>query len=135
VSSKRPLPVLTVDNRAFWTGGESGQLLIYRCQTCSYYVHPPVRFCPKCQGRAVEPEAVSGRATVASFTVNHQKWEPDLAVPYVMSLVELDEQSSVRLVTNIVNCDPDAVCIGLRVRVTFEASEGVWIPLFEPAGP
>lgn len=135
MSSKRPLPVLTVNNRAFWTGGEQGQLLIYRCQACAYYVHPPVRFCPKCQGRAVEPEAVSGLASVASFTVNHQKWEPGLEVPYVMSLVELDEQDDVRLVTNIVNCDPDVVRIGLRVRVTFEASEGVWVPLFEPMVP
>jgi hypothetical protein len=83
----------------------------------------------------VDPEAVSGRATVASFTVNHQVWEPGLEVPYVMALVELDEQADVRLVTNIVNCDPGAVRIGLPVRVTFEASEGVWIPLFEPAVP
>ena len=71
--SPRPLPVLTVTNRAFWTGGERGELLVYRCQDCGYYVHPPVRYCPKCESRDVDPEPVSGRGSVASFTVNHQR--------------------------------------------------------------
>jgi uncharacterized OB-fold protein len=133
VTSTRPLPALTVSNTAFWTGGERDELCIYRCQDCGYYVHPPVRFCPQCEGRNVEPEAVSGRGTVASFTVNHQKWEPELEVPYVMALVELDEQADVRLVTNVVHCPPEAVHIGMAVRVLFEARDDVWIPLFEPA--
>jgi uncharacterized protein len=75
---------------------------------------------------------VTGRATIASFTVNHQKWEPEIEVPYVLALVELDEQPDVRLATNIVNCSVDAVRIGMRVRVIFEQHEDVWVPLFEP---
>jgi uncharacterized OB-fold protein len=132
MTSQRPLPALTVNNAAFWTGGQRGELSIYRCQECRYYVHPPVRFCPRCESRDVQPEAVSGRGTVASFTVNHQKWEPDLEVPYVMALIELDEQADVRLVTNIVHCPPDEVRIGLPVQVLFEARDDVWIPLWEP---
>jgi uncharacterized OB-fold protein len=135
VSPKRPLPALTVTNRAFWTGGQRGQLLVYRCQNCGYYVHPPVRYCPMCEGRDVDPEPVSGRGSVASFTVNHQKWEPELQVPYVMALVELEEQRDIRLVTNIVNCPSEAVAIGMQVQVVFEVSEDVWIPLFEPLKP
>jgi uncharacterized protein len=130
--SPRPLPALTVNNTAFWTGGERGELLIYRCQDCGYYVHPPVRFCPRCESRNVDAEPVSGRGSVASFTINHQQWEPDLDVPYVMALIELDEQPDVRLVTNIINCRPESVRIGMRVQATFEAAGDVWIPLFEP---
>jgi uncharacterized OB-fold protein len=132
MTSQRPLPALTVNNAAFWTGGQRGELSIYRCQECRYYVHPPVRFCPRCESRDVQPEAVSGHGTVASFTVNHQKWEPDLDVPYVMALIELDEQADVRLVTNIVHCPPDDVRIGMPVQVLFEARDDVWIPLWEP---
>jgi uncharacterized protein len=124
--------VITRSTEAFWTGGASGHLLIHRCQACGYRVHPPVHFCPACEGRDVEPQPVSGRATVASFTVNHQRWEPDLEVPYVMALVELDEQPDVRLATNIVNCAIDDVHIGMRVQVLFEQHEEVWVPLFEP---
>jgi uncharacterized OB-fold protein len=134
VTSARPLPVVTRSTQAFWTGGANGQLLIHRCQACGYYVHPPTGFCPACEGRDVRPEPVSGRATVASFTVNHQQWEPDLEVPYVMALVELVEQPDVRLATNIVNCAIDDVTIGMPVRVLFEQHEDVWVPLFEPDG-
>jgi hypothetical protein len=72
---------------------------------------------------------------VASFTINHQQWEPELQVPYVMALVELEEQPDVRLVTNIVRCPAEAVAIGMPVQVVFERSEDVWIPLFEPLKP
>lgn len=130
----RPLPVLTVANREFWTRGASGELCIYRCAGCAYLVHPPAGFCPRCEGRDVRPAAVSGRGTVATFTVNHQPWEPELAVPYVLALVELAEQADVRLATNIVNCAPDDVHIGMRVRVLFEQHDDVWVPLFEPDG-
>lgn len=103
-----------------------------RCQRCGYWVHPPAGFCPGCESRDVSPEAASGRATVASFTINHQQWEPDLQVPYVLALVELDEQSDVRLVSNIVNCPPEQVRIGMAVEVLFEQHDDVWVPLFQP---
>ncbi|MET0378312.1 MAG: OB-fold domain-containing protein [Spongiibacteraceae bacterium] len=128
----RPLPALNYDSRAFWTGGERGELLIYRCQDCSYYVHPPVRFCPQCESRKVEPEPVSGRGVVTSFTVNHKQWLPNLPVPYVLALVSIAEQEDVRLVTNIVNCPVDSVNIGMPVQVRFEQNEDLWVPLFEP---
>ena len=115
----RPLPGITIDNEAFWTGGARGELLIARCRDCAYYVHPPTSFCPRCEGRTVAAEPVSGRATVTSYTVNHKQWLPGLPVPYVLALVELEEQEGLRLPTNIVGCDPERVHIGMRVRVTF----------------
>ena len=48
------------------------------------------------------------------------------------AIVELDEQSGLRLMTNVVGCAAEAVHIGMRVRVVFEEYEDVWIPLFEP---
>lgn len=129
----RPLPALNYDTSAYWTGGERGELVIYRCQKCSYYVHPPVRFCPECAGRNVEPEPVSGRGVVTSFTVNHKQWLPTLPVPYVVALVSIEEQEDVRLVSNIINCPVDQVYIGMPVQVRFEQHEDLWVPFFEPA--
>jgi len=129
---QRALPLIDVDNKDYWTGGAEGQLRIYRCQDCSYYVHPPVRFCPKCESRKVEPEAVSGRGSVTSFTVNHKQWVPGLPERFVLALVSIAEQQDVLLVTNIVNCDPDTVTMGMAVKVLFEHQDDVWIPLFEP---
>src|SRR5206468_972462 len=78
-------------------------------------------------------EAVSGRATVVSYTVSHQRWMPGMEVPYAIGLVELVEQADLRLTTNIVGCAPDAVEIGMPVRVTFrDVSDEIALPLFEP---
>lgn len=131
----RPLPAVDDDNRAYWTGGAQGELRIMRCRDCAYFIHPPVRFCPRCESRRTEPEAVSGRGTVASYTVNHRAWIPGLPVPYVLALVEIEEQAGVRLPTNIVGCDPGAVHIGMAVEAAFEPCEDLWVPLFRPARP
>jgi uncharacterized OB-fold protein len=128
----RALPLLDKDNTPFWTGGARGDLLIHRCGDCSYYVHPPVNFCPRCEGRSVSPQPVSGRGTIETFTVVHKQWVPGLQVPYVLALVAIAEQDDVRLATNIVNCSPEDVRFGMPVRVLFENREDVWVPLFEP---
>ena len=131
-ATRRPLPVLDMDNRAFWTGGGGGKLMIASCGDCGHLVHPPTDFCPACEGRGIEPKAVSGRGTIISLTVNHRAWYPDLPVPYVVALVALEEQPDVQLVTNIVGCDPLEPRIGDRVRVQFERCEEVFVPLFVP---
>jgi uncharacterized OB-fold protein len=128
----RVLPAVDADNVAYWTGGEHGRLLIYRCQDCRYYIHPPVRFCPACESRHVEPEAVSGRGKVTSFSVNHKQWVPGLPPKYVLALVTIAEQDNVQLPCNILNCDPESVTMGMKVKVLFEQHEDLWVPFFEP---
>lgn len=131
--TQRPLPALDRDSRPYWTGGENGELLIERCRDCRTYVHPPTGFCPQCESRNVAPEAVSGRARVTSFTVNHKQWMPGLEVPYVLALVTIEEQDDVMLATNIVDCPVENVRIGMAVAVRFEQNEEIWVPLFAPA--
>ena len=130
--TQRPLPAIDQDTRPYWTGGATGELLIERCGDCRYYVHPPTGFCPKCESRNVSPEAVSGRATVTSFTAVHKQWVPDLPVPYILALVTIDEQDDVMLATNIVDCPVEAVHIGMPVKVRFEQNADIWVPLFAP---
>lgn len=129
----RILPAIDIDSRPYWTSGEHGVLAIFRCAKCAYYVHPPAPFCPRCESRDVGPQAVSGRGSVFSFTINHKQWVPGLAVPYVLGLVTIEEQDDVRLVTNIVGCAPQEVTFGMAVEVMFEPAEDLWVPLFRPA--
>lgn len=128
----RPLPALDLDNREFWTGGEQGNLMIHCCGECGKLHHPPAPVCPLCLSRAVAPRKVSGRGEVVSFTVNHQPWRADMVVPFVIAFVSVEEQPDVWLMTNIVNCSPIELRIGLKVRVIFERRDDVWLPLFEP---
>jgi uncharacterized OB-fold protein len=127
-----PLPELTDDVRPFWTGGERGELLISHCNDCDKWFHPPSPICPDCYSLNVAPAPVSGRATVAAFTINYQPWMPDIPVPYLVAIVELEEQPDVRLMTRLVECEIDAARIGLAVEVVFDHIEDVWLPLFRP---
>ncbi len=130
----RLLPQVGPENEHYWKGGAEGELRFLRCAQCRYYVHPPSPLCPECLSRDLAPEAVSGRAVVHTFTVNHQPWIPGFDPPYVVAIVELPEQPGLRLTTNIVNCEIEEVAIGMAVRVTFEdLGDDVWLPLFEPS--
>ncbi|QLL09124.1 Zn-ribbon domain-containing OB-fold protein [Mycobacterium vicinigordonae] len=142
---QRPLlrlaPTPTTESLAFWTGGGRGELLVHRCHACRHFFHPPAPVCWRCRSRNVAPEPISGRAKVAAHTVNRQPWIRGFEPPYVVAMVELDDEPDVRLITNIVDVDVDGVYIGMPVEVFFEewpvsgASESrVWLPLFRPVG-
>jgi uncharacterized OB-fold protein len=129
----RKLPQITNDTSAFWQGGESGRLMIHRCGACQRFFHPPAPICPSCGSLDVAPQATSGRGRIATYTINHQAWKPELAAPYVVAIVELDDQPGLRLLSNVVGLPPDQVRIGMPVQVTFEQHEDVWLPLFKKA--
>jgi uncharacterized OB-fold protein len=133
MAASRALPRLDSDNRAFWTGGAEGRLMIHHCGDCGGWIHPPSPVCRKCLSENVAPEAVAGTGVVDTFTVNHQAWFPGLEVPYVIARVAVDGAPGVYLTTNIVGCPPDEVDIGDRVRVSFEQHGEVFVPLFEKA--
>jgi uncharacterized OB-fold protein len=132
----RVLPKLTDSNRDFWTSGARGELRFWRCGGCDFYIHPPQPICPRCRSKEMATEPVSGRATLASYSINHQPWMPGPELPYVVAIVEIVEQPSVRLTTNLVGCPHDEIRIGMPLRVVFEHHpdpEGdVYIPLFAP---
>jgi uncharacterized OB-fold protein len=128
----RVLPRVTPQNEHFWRGGAVGKLVFLRCRPCGSYVHPPAPVCGCCLSKDLAPEAVSGRATVATFTLNHQPWVPSPDHPYAIAIVEIDEQPDVRLMTNIVGCPAESVHIGMRVAVEFEEHDDVFIPVFAP---
>jgi uncharacterized OB-fold protein len=80
-----------------------------------------------------EVTAVSGRATLAAVTINHQMWIPSIEPPYVVAIVEIEEQASVRLTTNIIHCAKSDLKIGMALEVEFEENEDVFLPMFRPA--
>jgi acetyl-CoA acetyltransferase/uncharacterized OB-fold protein len=133
IGCRSPLPQLTLDNEFFWTSGADGRLRILGCQSCSALIHPPQPVCRYCHGHALSPVAVSGYATLIGFTVSHRFSHPGLPSPYVVAHVALEEDPRVRLVSNAVGCSPGDLSLGLRMEVTFEQAEDVWLPLFRPA--
>jgi hypothetical protein len=81
---------------------------------------------------------VSGRATLHTYSVNHQPWMPGPELPFVVAIVSIPEQAGLRLTTNLVNCPIADVRIDMPLRAIFEHHpdpEGdIYIPVFEPDG-
>ena len=81
-------------------------------------------------------DPVSGHGTVFSYTVNYQPFNPAVPVPYVIAIVELAEQADLRIASNIVDCEPDSVYVGIPVEVRFERhdvdNDSVFVPVFAP---
>lgn len=131
-ASGRPLPLLTLDNEFFWTSGSDGRLRIQECESCAALIHPPQPVCRYCRGHEMGVRAVSGFATLAGFTVNHRFGVPGLPAPYVVAQVALEEDPRVRLTTNVIDCEPDDLVLGMRLEVVFQEDDDVWLPLFRP---
>ncbi|TPG31677.1 Zn-ribbon domain-containing OB-fold protein [Mycolicibacterium hodleri] len=131
------IPELQADNRRFWTGGADGRLHVPYCESCASWVLPPEADCPSCDG-ALGVRTVSGEGTVFTYTVDRHPFNPAVPPPYVIAIVELAEQSDLRVAANIVDCEPDSVTIGMPVAVRFEeqqaSGETVYVPVFAPLG-
>ncbi|MBI3743920.1 MAG: Zn-ribbon domain-containing OB-fold protein [Chloroflexi bacterium] len=131
----KPLPAPDASTKFYWESAKRHKLAILRCKQCSTFIHPPRPMCRTCQSSDLAPFEVSGRGKVYTFTKTHYIYHPAFQpkVPYVVALVELDDDPSVRIVSNIVDCPADEVRIGMPVEVTFEdISPEVSLPQFRP---
>ncbi len=129
----RPLPEITPENVAFWSGGARGDLLIACCGDCHAAIHPPQIVCPRCLSRNVAPRAMAGTGVVYTYTINHQPWLPGMAVPFALAVVDIDGAPGVRVTAEVVGQDPEATHIGQRMQIAFEqAAEDVWLPQWRP---
>lgn len=132
---KKPLPTIAGETRPYWDSCRRGQLMIQRCDRCHEHQFYPRGICANCWSSEIKWVKASGKGTVWTFTVTYQNRTSgfDEEVPYVLALVELEE--GVRMFTNITQCNPRDVRIGMPVEVTFvPATDQITIPYFKPAG-
>ena len=123
-----PAPVVYPDNAEFWAGTAAGQLLVRHCEDCGKPHWYPRTQCPFCMSDRTAFKPSAGKGSIYSFTVCRRVGP----VPFAIAYVRLDE--GITMLTNIVDCDLDALRIGQRLRVAFKASDGVLaIPVFVPA--
>jgi len=124
-------PAVTEETAPFWEAAAEGRLVVERCTDCGAESFPPRGICRRCRSREVGWAEVAGPGTVHSFTVNHQRWLPDLEVPYAVVLVEFADHPGVRVVGRLRGCEPAEVAIGMAVDVGFEEGPGgVAVPSF-----
>jgi hypothetical protein len=118
----KPMPVVDELSAPFWNGARERRLVIQRCADCNYYNHPPRPFCDACLSQHLEFQTVSGRGTIYSFTVMHQR---DVAgfeheAPFINIVVELADQPMLLMVANLAIGERERVRAGAAVEVYFE---------------
>lgn len=130
----QPLPDVRGSARRYWTAALEGELWLPFCDACRAAIFYPRDFCPACGARSVTWRRCSGRATVYSYSVIHVHPHPEFKAraPYTVALVTLEEGA--RLLTEIVNCRPEDVRVGMEVVVDFRpVCDKAALPVFRPA--
>ena len=123
IDAPQPSP----ETKPFWDAAAVGRLVIKRCAACGEHHHYPRSICPFCGSDRTEWRDASGRGTIYTYSVMRRA-----PVPYAIAYVTLEE--GVSMMTNIVDCDLDAIRVGQKVRVVFKPTEGgPPVPMFAPA--
>ena len=121
-----PSPIVTAETQAFWDAARVGRFVIPVCTTCGKAHWYPRAICPFCDSDKIEWRAASGKAAIYTFSVMRRAKEP-----YAIACVTLAEGPT--MMTNIVDCDFDALAIGQPVSVVFaDTEDGPPVPMFRP---
>ncbi len=128
-----PAPAVSRETLPWWEAAAAHRLVVQACSACGTPRHPPGPICPQCRTLEHEWRELAGAGTVYSYTVVHQAFLPSLSkhVPYIVAVLELDGAPGVRFISNLVEVDPGAVRVGIRVEVVWEdIRPGLAVPRF-----
>ena len=123
-----PAPPLTVESQPFFDAAAQGRFLLRKCTGCGKTHWYPRAVCPFCWSEPTEWVEGSGKGTIYAFSVMRRVPEP-----FALAYVTLAEGPT--MLTNIVDCNFDALEIGQPVEIVFRPSDGgAPVPMFRPAG-
>src|SRR5215510_14960853 len=105
------------ETKAFWDAAAAGRLMIGKCTACGQVYYYPRAICPYCLSDNTELQQASGNGTIYTYSVMRRA-----PIPYAIAYVTLAEGPTI--MTNIVDCDLDAIRIGQAVRVAFKPTDG-----------
>lgn len=127
----KPLPVLEGFSKDFYEFCKQGELRFQRCKACGAWRHMPREMCAECGSWEWEWAKSSGRGQVFTWTVVNRALHPAFrnSVPLAPVVVELEE--GVRLLSEVQDCAPEELKIGMPVEVVFDAvTPAISLPKF-----
>ena len=125
---KIPAPAVSPENKAFFDAAAAGKLVLKFCLDCKEFHYYPRTLCPFCFSGNTQWRDAKGAGTIYTYSVLRR----GVPEPYCIAYVTLEE--GVSMLTNIVDCDLDAVKIGMQVKVVFKPTDGgPPVPMFTPA--
>jgi uncharacterized OB-fold protein len=129
--SSRTLPRITAETAPYWEACKRGELCLQSCDACGHLQFYPRALCSACLGLELSWRVASGRGSIASFSVVRRAVSSAYAdeTPYTIVLVDLAEGP--RMMSSLVDDQPQSVRIGLPVSVVFDVwSDDITMPRF-----
>jgi uncharacterized OB-fold protein len=128
----RPRPAPTALSLPFWQAARAGNLVLQRCDHCGAHRWTPQILCVRCHSESFAWTRVSGRGVLYSVTVVHRAPMEAFTTPYLIAVVKLEEGPL--MLTNLVDCEPDAARIDMPVEVVFEPlDDSISVYCFRPS--
>lgn len=125
----RPMPRPTRISAPFWQALAEHRIAMQHCRACQQWVWYPRPHCPRCGGRELQWQTMSGDATLYSFCISPRPTAPEFSdeVPQQLALVELAEGP--RLTTTLVGSQPWQ--IGMPLQPVFDDDGPITLLRFE----
>jgi uncharacterized OB-fold protein len=97
--------------------GDEPRLVAQECQSCQALYFDRRNACARCGRTEFAPRPLADEGAVRAFTIVHRA-TPDVQVPYISAIVDLDGGGVVKANLVGVEPEPDQVRLGMRVRLT-----------------
>jgi uncharacterized OB-fold protein len=95
--------------------GSDPHLVAQECASCGALFLDRRNACARCGGQDFGARPLAGDGTLRAFTIVHRA-TPEVKVPYISAIVDLDGGGVVK--ANLVDVEPDPGRVSLGLRVT-----------------
>jgi uncharacterized OB-fold protein len=130
-----PPPMADTTTLPWWEAAAEHRLVVQRCTACEVTRLPPAPVCSECRSAECDWQEVSGRGEVYTYTLVHRPIAMEQELPYVIAVIALEGSGGLRMISNLVGIDAEAVEIGMPVELVWEdMSEELAVPRFRPVG-
>ncbi len=129
-----PYPTPEYGAEPYWQEANEERLVMQKCDACHKFRWTPSPLCTFCGDDGYTWEQLSGKGKIVTWTVITHPIHPAAVdkVPYVVVIVELNEQPGLRMISNLIDVDHDQIDFDAPVEVMFERHpSGQKLPMFK----
>jgi len=135
---QKPIPLKTQDNKPYWDAADNHELSLQKCDECGQYAHPPGPSCTHCSSQNMSWENIGHNvtATIYTYVISYRPFLPGFQddLPLVIAQGQLDHAPEVKIMCNLLDCDPTDVHVGMPVKMTWkDINENRSLPQWVPA--
>ena len=128
-----PPPLADATTLPFWEAAAEHRLVVQCCTDCGQTRLPPSPVCAECQSDQAEWQELPGQGEVYSYTLVHRPLAAGQTLPFVIAVISLEGSGGLRMISNVVGIEPEAVQIGMPVELVWEdMSDQLAVPRFRP---